>query len=118
MWKLLRKSKQPSARALLLRIIPKVELVPVVVPEKYELPKNWKPPESKMLTMAAKRAAEAEAKEPAKPPGKPAAKKKKPSSGKKSSGKASPEAKKLTDQYEAALSALDEAKASNIINNA
>ena len=104
MWKLLRRNKQPSPRALLLRIIPKVELVPVVVPEKYELPKNWKPPESKMLTMAAKREAEA--------------KKKKPSSGKKSSGKASPEAKKLTDQYEAALSALDEAKASNIINNA
>lgn len=103
MWKVLRKRHRPSARDLLLRIIPKVELVPVVVPEKYELPKNWKPPESKTLTMAAKREAEAKKNKPA---------------GKKSSGKASPKAKKLTDQYAASMDALDEEKANNLIKNA
>ena len=97
MWKLLRKRLRPSARDLLLRIIPKVELVPVVVPEKFEIPKGWKPPESKTLTMAAKKAS--------------AAKKKK-------SGKASPEAKAMTDKYSSDINALDQEKASNIIKNA
>ena len=113
MWKILRRRLRPSARDLLLWIIPKVELVPVKVPQKYELPRNWKPPESRTLTMAARRAAG----EPAKPPGKPAANRKKPD-GKKTSGKASPEARSMTDKYETSLSALDEAKASNIIKNA
>lgn len=85
MWKVLRKRIQPSARDLLLRIIPKVKLEPIVLPEKYEIKKNWKPPESKMLTMAAKREAAV---------------------------------KSMTDKYAAELSALDEAEASNIINNA
>lgn len=115
MWKVLRKRLRPSARDLLLRIIPKVELVPVVVPEKFEIPKGWKPPESKTLTMAAKKAAAAE-KEAEKPPGKPAAKKKKPT-GKKS-GKACNAAKKLTEQYAASMDALDEEKANNLIKNA
>lgn len=115
MWKVLRRRIQPSARDLLLRIIPKVELEPVVLPEKYEIQRDWKPPESKILTMAAKR--EAGSIEPVKPQGKPEAKKKKPA-GEKSSGKSSPGAKSIADKYAAELSALDEAEASNVINNA
>lgn len=49
MWSWIRK-RQVSTRELLFRIIPKVELVPVTVPEKYVIPKSFKPPEPKTLT--------------------------------------------------------------------
>ena len=96
MWSWMRKKRRPSTRELLFRIIPKVELVPVVVPDKYELPKDFKPPEPKMSK--ARMAEKKEASE----------KKKKP-------GKASPEAKAMTDKYSSDINALDEEKASNII---
>lgn len=51
MWSWIRK-RQVSTRELLFRIIPKVELVPVTVPEKYVIPKSFKPPEPKTLTKA------------------------------------------------------------------
>ena len=80
--------RQPSTRELLFRIIPKVELVPVTVPEKYVIPKSFKPPEPKTLTkarLAAKKedeAKEAAGKKLVKPP------------GKKKSGKVSPKRKR------------------------
>lgn len=49
MWKRLRRKLRPSTRDLLLEIIPKVELVPVVVPDKYEIPRDFKPPEPKTV---------------------------------------------------------------------
>lgn len=101
MWSWIKRKRQPSMRELLFRIIPKVDLVPVVVPEKFVIPKDFKPPEPKM-TMAQKAAQKSE----------------KPARQKKSSGKASPEAKAMTGKYESELSALNEEKASNIIKNA
>lgn len=96
MWSWIKRKQHPSTRELLFRIIPKVELVPVVVPEKYNLPKDFKLPEPKMS-----KARMAEKKEAA-------AKKKK-------SGKASPEAKAMTDKYSSDINALDEEKARTII---
>lgn len=112
MWSWIKRKLQPSTRELLFKIIPKVELVPVTVPEKYVIPKSFKPPEPKTLTkarLATKKedeAKEAAEKKPVKPP------------SKKKSGKASPEAKAMTGKYEANLNALEEEKASNIIKNA
>ena len=115
MWKWLKKKRLPWTRNLLLEIIPKVELVPVVVPDKYEIPRDFKPPEPKTIAIKeagqkrSKAAERAAASEKAKSPPKKTGKK---------SGKASPEAKAMVDKYESDLNALDEEKASNIIKNA
>ena len=104
MWSWMRKKRRPSTRDLLLEIIPKVELVPVVVPDKYEIPTDFKPPEPKTLSPGKKRTKAAEKEAAAKSPPK-----------KKKSGKASSEAKAMTDKYSSDINALDEEKASNII---
>lgn len=115
MWKWLKKKSLPWTRNVLLEIIPKVELVPVVVPEKYEIPRDFEPPDPKTIAVKGAETKRTKAAERAASFDKVKSSPKK--TGKKS-GKVSPEAKAMVDKYESNLNALDEEEVSNIIKNA